>query len=79
MTVPTKPASLHFRLTDKDYHQVTMLKLKRKTSIQHLLELGLNQLLAQEGMEPIEGVPRPKRSSATMATWQHLAKSGNYS
>lgn len=77
MTTPSKPASLHFRLTDEDYRQVTMLKLKRKTSIQHLLELGLNQLLEQEGMEPIQGVPRPKRSSATLATWRQVAKSGN--
>lgn len=77
MTEPAKPSSIHFRLTDEDYRQVTMLKLKHKTSIQHLLEQGLNRLLVEEGMEPIQGVPRPKRSSATLATWRQVAKSGN--
>lgn len=77
MSEQPKPASIHFRLTDEDYRQVTMLKLKHKTSIQHLLEKGLNLLLEQEGMEPIKGVPRPKRSTATMATWQQVAKSAN--
>ena len=70
---PAKPAAIHFRLTDEDYRQVTMLKLECKTSIQHMLEIGLNMLLASKGMKPINGVPRPIRSRyfGDMATQLH--------
>lgn len=50
-----------FRMMNADYMTIKHLSITRRISMQELIEMGLNMLLKDAGLAPLQGMPRNKK------------------
>lgn len=60
--VSAKTKGIMFRVMPADWKRVKDYSTAREKSVQELLEIAFNMLLRSEGLEPIDGIPRDKKS-----------------
>ena len=60
-----KPISTVFRMLPMDWQRLKTISTAERISLQELLENGLNAMMAERGLSPLQGIPRLKRNKST--------------